>query len=337
MRKLLWILLFTLLIIILLNSTSIIDISAASTTISRPEISLEYNGNSVKINWEKIDGYEIYSLYRSKEYTGSYELMKDTNSMHYTDKQVLSGNAYFYKLMAKNKYGKKSKFSNIKQVYISSKYIPVPVSSKNIVSEKDSIIIVSTNSINTTYANLSFYKKRNGKFNLEFSTLGYIGKNGLSKSKEGDGRTPIGTYHFSNAFGTKPAPKGTIISYIKVNSTHWVVSDSESKYYNSFVSTKNVKKDWEDSYGEQLYHYSEPYSYALFIDYNKEAVKNKGSAIFLHCYSNRKYTAGCVAIPKEKMEYIMKNLAADENTISSEIVIKTYNNITKLAHNTSWE
>ena len=77
-------------------------------------------------------------------------------------------------------------------------------------------------------------------------------KKGIGKTKEGDGKTPIGSYGFSMAFGTCEAPAGITIPYTLVNSTHWVVCDSKSKYYNKFVSTKEIKKDWNEAYGEHL-------------------------------------------------------------------------------------
>ncbi|MFT4146111.1 MAG: hypothetical protein QM644_16800 [Mobilitalea sp.] len=284
------------------------------------------NGTTLKISWNTIKGYNRYNVYRSTNYSGPYKLIKETNQTTFTDEGLEKGNAYFYKVKAINSNIVLS--SSISYKYMKMEGIPDVLGSSKIKSNKDTVILVSTKNTVTSLANVSFYRKKNGVYQLEFSTIGYVGENGIGKIKEGDEKTPSGTYGFSMAFGISKAPKGMKIPYTQVNSTHWVVSDSYSKYYNKFVSTKDVKKDWKESYGEQLYKYTRSYTYALFIDYNKESVKNKGSAIFLHCYSGKEYTIGCIAIPKDKMKYLMTRLALDSHgNISSQIIINTYDKL----------
>ena len=54
------------------------------------------------------------------------------------------------------------------------------------------------------------------------------------------------------------------------------------------------------------------YNYALNISYNEEGTAGRGSAIFLHCFGPFKpYTGGCVAIPENKMLFVMKNVKTD--------------------------
>ncbi len=284
------------------------------------------NATTLKISWNSIKGYNQYKVYRSTNYSGTYKLIKETNQTTFMDKGLERGNAYFYKIKAIN--NNKVLSSTILYKYLKVEGIPNILDSSKINSDKDTVIIVSTKNTVTSLANVSFYRKRNDKYKLEFSTIGYVGEDGIGKIKEGDGNTPTGTFGFSNAFGISEAPNGIVIPYTQVNSSHWVVSDSNSKYYNKFVSTKDVKKDWKDSYGEQLSKYTLSYQYALFIDYNKESVKNKGSAIFLHCYAGKKYTIGCIAIPAEKMKYLLTRLVLDRyGNISSQIIINTYDKL----------
>ena len=48
------------------------------------------------------------------------------------------------------------------------------------------------------------------------------------------------------------------------------------------------------------------YDYVLDAGYNKQAIDQKGSALFLHCQApDAVNTAGCVAIPKEQMAQVM--------------------------------
>ena len=44
-------------------------------------------------------------------------------------------------------------------------------------------------------------KNSDGTWQQIMTTPGFIGKNGLGKTKEGDGMTPVGTFHFDKAFG----------------------------------------------------------------------------------------------------------------------------------------
>ena len=53
------------------------------------------------------------------------------------------------------------------------------------------------------------------------TTPGFIGKSGLGKTKEGDGKTPVGTFHFNATFGIADDP-GCKIPYTKVDDdTYW--------------------------------------------------------------------------------------------------------------------
>lgn len=126
-------------------------------------------------------------------------------------------------------------------------------------------------------ADIILYKKVNGKFKKVFACAGYVGKNGINKKREGDKKTPTGTYGFTKAFGIKSNP-GSKIKYIKLNSyLYW---SADRKYYNQMIDIRKVKASRA---GEHLIRYRPHYNYALAIDYNKKCIYKKGAAIFLHC------------------------------------------------------
>ena len=169
-----------------------------------------------------------------------------------------------------------------------------------------------------SYATVSMHTKKEEIWAEEFSVKGRIGRNGAGKLKEGDKKTPIGIYKFNMAFGVLGNPGITAMPYIQLNESHHWVDDSNSQYYNQFVSTNEVVIDWKSS--EHLYKVVPQYNYALSINYNEECVPNKGSAIFLHCTSrNFGTTAGCVAIPEEYMIKVMKNLKQDCIIVIDEV------------------
>lgn len=63
---------------------------------------------------------------------------------------------------------------------------------------------------------------------------------------------------------------------------------------------------------EHIVDYEYQYQYCLNISYNEEGKAGLGSAIFLHCLGPYKpYTGGCVALPKEEMIKVMKNVKPD--------------------------
>ena len=58
--------------------------------------------------------------------------------------------------------------------------------------------------VGKTTAYISMHQKdENGAWKQIFTTPGFIGKNGLYKEKEGDIKTPVGTYHFNYALDRK--------------------------------------------------------------------------------------------------------------------------------------
>ena len=149
-------------------------------------------------------------------------------------------------------------------------------------------------------------KDSDGSWKMIMSTPGFIGKEGLGKTKEGDGMTPVGTFHFNKAFGIADDP-GCAMDYTKADdNTYW--SGDSDLMYNQMVSIKDypdLKKD--DS--EHIFDYQYEYQYCLNISYNEDGTPGKGSAIFLHCFGDRKpRTGGCVAIPEEQMYFVMRHV-----------------------------
>lgn len=156
-------------------------------------------------------------------------------------------------------------------------------------------------------ATLCFYERKDsGEWKLVLETEVIIGINGLGKTKEGDGKTPIGVFRFMKAFGILENP-GTKMEYIQVDKSHYWVDDSSSKYYNQFISTDLVMSDWESA--EHICEYGESYDYVLAISYNSERIPGVGSAVFLHCTSDgAEATAGCIAVPEVYMKEILKRV-----------------------------
>lgn len=146
-----------------------------------------------------------------------------------------------------------------------------------------------------------------------FEIEAFLGRNGVTiNKKEGDLKTPIGTFNLGIAFGMHDIQKELKIPYIQINKDLYWVDDVNSRYYNQLVDIQKISKDWKSA--EHLSDYPRQYEYAMEIKTNPENIPGNGSAIFLHC-SVQKPTAGCVAIEKEKMLEILKNIK--ENALIS--------------------
>ena len=176
------------------------------------------------------------------------------------------------------------------------------VDSLDAAKKTDQLLLVAAEG---TEADVTFWEKdAAGAWGRVFAVRGYVGASGIGKMREGDSRTPIGVYGFTAAFGARPDP-GCAIPYTAVDDTHRWVDDPKSAYYNKFVSTRDVKQDWDSA--EHLLAIGAAYNYALALDYNAECVPGEGSAVFLHCATSGP-TGGCVAIPEAQMRTVLERI-----------------------------
>lgn len=187
-------------------------------------------------------------------------------------------------------------------------------------ADAQQMLVVAAFSEDATDAWVSLHEKDSGgSWRMVMTTPGLIGKNGLGKTKEGDAKTPVGTYRFNRAFGIADDP-GCAIPYVKVDEiTYWSGDRREGFHYNELVSLEDLP-ELATEHCERIMDYPYHYQYCLNISYNEECVPGLGSGIFLHCFGPAKpFSAGCVAIPEDHMRYVMQKV--DE---ASVVVIDTY-------------
>ena len=173
-------------------------------------------------------------------------------------------------------------------------------------SPVDQMIVVA--GIQDTTAWISMHERNSsGEWEQIMTTPGFIGKNGLGKVKEGDHKTPVGTFRFDYAFGIAPDP-GCAIPYVQVNENHYWSGDWDYKY-NQFVDVREAPANFDTRYSEHLIDYNPHYIYALNMGYNAECIPGKGAALFMHCFGPKNpYTLGCVGLPEEKMRFVMQHI-----------------------------
>lgn len=181
------------------------------------------------------------------------------------------------------------------------------------------LIIVSVS--NGSYATVSMHSKDSeGYWMNNYSIPGRVGRNGINKLAEGDGKTPTGIFSLHTPFGIKSNP-GCPLGYTQVNNNHYW-GGGNPEYYNKLVDASTIS-NYNPAGSEHIIDYGDVYNYCIAVGYNMEQIVGKGSAIFLHC-SGKGATGGCISIPEDKMIYTLKNLKQD-----AKIIIDYNYNISK--------
>ena len=141
--------------------------------------------------------------------------------------------------------------------------------------------------INNKYLNYNNYKVKCA-----------IGKRGItSKKREGDKKTPKGTFKFVSLFYRKDRVKKISTSLKKnlIKKNMGWCDDPNSSKYNKLIEFPFKKS------AERFFLKKKIYDLILVLNYNRSPIiKNKGSAIFLHI-SERYYkpTKGCISVNKK--------------------------------------
>lgn len=145
------------------------------------------------------------------------------------------------------------------------------------------------------------------KMGICFTSRASVGYGGIGKTKEGDGKTPIGLYEVDHAFGIHEKIK-TNLNYEKITNKDYWIDDLKSPYYNQKIYSEKTPK----CSSEHLIEYKKEYEYGLSLDYNLYGTKPIGSAIFIHCENKKlNYTNGCIALPRRKMKKLLEKIKKD--------------------------
>ena len=147
----------------------------------------------------------------------------------------------------------------------------------------------------------------------EFRFRCSIGKNGSRvKKKEGDKKTPKGTFGIENLYYRKDRKKkpSTLLKCTEIKKNMaWCDDSSFPKKYNKLCKIKkNIRS-------EKLTRRDTKYDLLIPIKYNfKRPIPGRGSCIFIHLTKDYKPTAGCVAL-REKDFLIMLKLIRKNSKI----------------------
>jgi D-alanyl-D-alanine dipeptidase len=155
-----------------------------------------------------------------------------------------------------------------------------------------------------------------GRAGLGFDPTQLVGLAGTVPpfKKEGDGRSPAGTFPLTFAFGTDSGPNNAALPYTKLEKFTECVDDVNSSFYNKIVNRMQVGNfDWKSS--EKMLAVGPQYDLGVFVAYNSyEPVKGNGSCIFLHVWKDASTgTSGCTAMERSNLEKIVRWLDPKKN------------------------
>ena len=139
----------------------------------------------------------------------------------------------------------------------------------------------------------------------EFKFKCCIGKKGSTiNKKEGDKKTPKGTFKIENLYFREDRIKKplTLLKSIKIKKDMgWCDDISFPKKYNKLIKVKKKIRH------EKLKRKDNKYDLLIPIKYNfKKPVIGKGSCIFIHLTKNYKPTAGCIALKENDFLIMLK-------------------------------
>ena len=132
-----------------------------------------------------------------------------------------------------------------------------------------------------------------------------IGKNGVTRrKKEGDYKTPLGTFKIEELFFRKDRikkPKTSLRVISIKQSMGWCDDIKYPSKYNRLIKTNNKIKH------EKLRRNDNKYDLFIPISYNRKNPKvGLGSCIFIHLTKDYKPTAGCIALKQKDFLVMLK-------------------------------
>ena len=165
------------------------------------------------------------------------------------------------------------------------------------------LVTVLAPSYRATQAELTAYRRQDGRWRRVFGPwIVWIGRNGMARpgaKREGDGRTPSGTFGFGFFFGVDPNP-GVHFPYRRIHESDVWDDDASSPLYNEWVDDQYANPGAAPEPMDVS-----AYDYGAVIAYNTARTPGLGSAIFLHINIGTP-TAGCVTLPVGELLKVLR-------------------------------
>jgi L,D-peptidoglycan transpeptidase YkuD (ErfK/YbiS/YcfS/YnhG family) len=176
--------------------------------------------------------------------------------------------------------------------------------------------VVTVNHTRGTYARVTLWRKKDGRWSTVARTTGRTGYGGLvtkTNRRQGTGTTPLGTYRLLSTFGTHRRGANWGMSHRRVRSGDYWVQDNRSDHYNRYRNKRRGGFRWwldssDANSSERLTDYPRQYEFSFVTGFNYGAqVRHRGAGIFLHVNGSGA-TAGCVSAPRRFIVRLMNRL-----------------------------
>ena len=178
-----------------------------------------------------------------------------------------------------------------------------PVAASAARQASSQLVTVLAASYRATRAELTAYKRVGGRWRRVFGPWpAWIGRDGMAPpgaKREGDGRTPSGTFGFGFFFGVDHDP-GVRFPYRRIDASDFWDDAPSSPRYNEWVDDR-----YADPGAAPEPMDVSAYDYGAVIAYNTARTPGLGSAIFLHINIGTP-TAGCVTLPEGELLEILR-------------------------------
>ena len=192
------------------------------------------------------------------------------------------------------------------------------------VHDATQVISVIASGYGATTATVRAFAKRDGKWHQVFgpwrANVGYRGFAPRGAKREGDGRTPSGSYRFSFFFGVDRNP-GVHYRWRHAHTYDVWDDDSASPRYNTWVDTRRHSA----GRSPEPLHVVPSYRDVAVIAYNTRHVPGRGSAIFLHV-THHSATHGCISLPRTDVIKILRWLRPEDH---ARIIMGTADTVTR--------
>ena len=161
-----------------------------------------------------------------------------------------------------------------------------------------------------------FIKFKDNVFDCQVGSNGIVDK---ENKLEGDRATPRGqlklntVYYRPDKLIKLDILNNKFISFKKITKNCGWCDDPKSQFYNKYGNIDKMSFQGE-SY-EKLWREDSVYDILIETNQNSEpTLKNKGSAIFIHCsFADLRATAGCIALKKNDLIYILTQLKKESH------------------------
>ena len=162
------------------------------------------------------------------------------------------------------------------------------------------VVAVRGKGEDSAVSRVELWIRKDGAWSLDRKWQGHNGRRGWTPDhREGDKRTPAGVFDLTDAGGVLPAPPGTALPYLH-------------------SSAFTPPAYWDDRTEHDFDH-------VIAIDYNRvpgtspldptrPQGDDKGGFIWLHL-DHGTGTSGCVSVPREAMEYLLRTLDPDRRPV----------------------